>query len=280
MKYKMLVMDMDGTLLTNDKRISDVNKRALEKAAELGVKIVVSTGRIFTSALVFGELIGVDTPIIASNGAYIREKDRDEVVYMRPFGETNIREVLKLTHKHNVYGHFYTHDTIFSEKLIHSALNYTKWNKQMPEGKKVNIVIIDRNEWDSIIEKHKDEILKVVITDDDPERINALRQDISRLNVEISSSVVYNNQYNIEVMDKGVTKGNAVNVLAQMYKIDRSEIICIGDSENDIPMIEYAGLGVAMENGTDDAKKAADFITLSNENNGVAYVIEKFIINS
>lgn len=279
MKYKMLVMDMDGTLLTDDKKISPANKKALEKAADLGVKIVVSTGRIFVSAKVYGEMIGVNTPIIASNGAYIREKDRDEVIYARPFGEANIRDALRLTQKHGVCGHFFTPDTIFTEKLVYNAINYTRWNEQMPEDKQVKVVVVNRGGWDDVIEKNKDAILKVVVTDESPDRIRALREDISTLQVEISSSIVYNNQYNIEVMDKGVTKGNAVSVLEKIYRLDRSEIICIGDSENDISMIKYAGLGIAMENATEDAKEAADFITLSNQDDGVAYAIEKFILS-
>lgn len=274
MKYKMIVMDMDGTLLNDDKKISDRNKEVLEKAAELGVKVVISTGRIFTSAIVYGEMIGIKTPIIASNGAYIREKDRDEVVYAKELGIHNVREIIRISKKHGIWCHFYTPDTVYSEKLVYSSINYSKWNKGLPEDRKVKIEILKENQWEDVINEKGGELLKAVITDDDREKIAALREEMSKLDVEIASS--YDN--NFEVMNKGVSKGNAVAVLAEYFGIDREEIICMGDNENDISMIEYAGLGIAMANATEETQKAAKFVTLSNNEDGVAYAIEKFIL--
>ena len=275
MKYKMIVMDMDGTLLSSDKSISDKNRSAIEKAYNMGVKIVISTGRMFASAKVYGEMIGVDTPIIASNGAFIRDKDKDEVIFSKMLGEQNIREILRITKNYNLNCHLFTFDTVFSEKLEYTALNYNKWNKALPEDKRVKICIINASEWDAVINEYSDKLLKAVVVSDNTECIIASRQEISKLNVEIVSSWINN----YEVMNKGVSKGNAVDVLAKYYNIDKSEIICMGDHENDISMIEYAGLGVAMGNATEDTKNAASFITLTNNDDGVAYVIEKFILN-
>ncbi|WP_054874258.1 Cof-type HAD-IIB family hydrolase [Oxobacter pfennigii] len=275
MKYKMLVMDMDGTLLTNDKRISERNKEALDKAAKTGVILVVSTGRIFTSARVFGEMIGVSSPIIASNGAYIREKDRDEVVYAMLLGEKAIRDVLAACKKHNLVCHFMSSNTIYTEKLIYASLNYSKWNNAMPGDRQVHIQIVNENEWDEVIRKNSPHILKAVIADENPDKIAALRADIEVLDVEVVSSA----KNNIEIMNKGVSKGKAVQVLADYFNLKRDEIICIGDNENDISMIRYAGLGIAMGNATAETKSAADFVTLTNEEDGVAYIIEKFILS-
>jgi HAD-superfamily hydrolase, subfamily IIB len=277
MKYKMIVMDMDGTLLTDDKRITERSKSVLKKAADMGVKIVISTGRIFASARFFGELLGVNAPIIASNGAYIREMDKgeDEVIYAKIMGKENIRMVLDLSHKYGLYSHFYTWNSLFSEKLIYSSVNYSKWNRLMPEDMKIKVNIIDRDKWEDVIKEYGDRILKAVMMDDDGEKIQAMRRDVSKYDVEITSSY----EKNFEVMSKGVSKGAAVSTIARLYNIDKSEIICVGDSENDIPMIEYAGLGIAMKNGIDEIKDKADFITLSNEEDGVAYAIEKFVLN-
>lgn len=273
--YKMIVMDMDGTLLTDDKKISDRNKRVLKEAAEMGVKIAISTGRMFASARIFGRMIGVDAPIIASNGAYIREKDSDEVIYAQILGEENIREIIKIGHKYGLNCGAYTWNSLFTEKLVHTSLNYKKWNENLPDDEKVKITIVDKSGWDDVIEEYKDSILKMVMTHEDIELVKAFRKDLSSLNVELTSS----DPVNVEVTSKGVSKGKAVEVLAKHYNIDREEVMCIGDSENDLSMIEYAGLGVAMENGNDEVKKAAKFITLSNQEDGVAYAIEKFILN-
>ena len=91
-------------------------------------------------------------------------------------------------------------------------------------------------------------------------------------------SVSQSMKHNLEVMNKGVTKGNAVRILAQMYGINREEIIAIGDNENDISMIEYAGLGIAMGNAEELLKRAADHVTGDYQEDGVAEAIEKFIL--
>lgn len=276
MKYKMLVLDMDGTLLTNEKTISERNKRAIKEASERGVKIVISTGRIFASARAFGNMIGVSTPIIASNGAYIREKDKDEVIYSKPLGEDNARAIEALGTKYGIYCHFFTWNTLYTEKVVHIAYNYSKWNSALPEDKKVKIQIVRKDDWNDIFSNNRDTILKCFVADDDIEKLMAMKKEARDLNVEVTSSG-YNN---FEVMNKGISKGKAVSELAEFYKIDRREVICIGDSDNDISMIEYAGLGIAMKNGKDEIKNKADFVTLSNEEDGVAYAIEKFILNS
>lgn len=276
MKYKMLAMDMDGTLLSDDKVISERSRKAIKSAYEKGIKIVICTGRIFISAITFKDIIGLDIPIIASNGAYIKEKDGDEVMYTKPLGEKNAKEIIKLARESNMYVHMFSWDTIFTDKLIHTSLNYSKWNKELPNDRKVKIKVVEASEWDSVIRDNKDSILKSIIVHDDEAKLDVLRNSISKLDVEIVSS--FSN--NFEVMNKGVSKGNAVKVLSQYYNIDRDEIICMGDAENDISMIKYAGLGIAMGNGTEEVKKAAKFTTLSNDDDGVAYAIEKFVLNA
>lgn len=274
MGYKMLVLDMDGTLLRDDKTISEKNKQVLKEAADKGVKVVISTGRIFTSARAYGDMIGIDSPIIASNGAYIREKDRDEVIYARLLGEANALKITRLTDEFKLSCNLFTWDTIYCEEMTFTAFNYTKWNKEMSEDKKVKIKIIDKSEWGTIIREHKDSILKAVIVSNDNETLYKLRKEVSKLEVEVVSS--YFN--NIEAMNKGVSKGDAVRRLADYYGFSMDDVICMGDSENDISMIESAGLGIVMENGTDITKSVAKFITLSNEDDGVAYAVEKFIL--
>lgn len=276
MGYRMVVLDMDGTLLTDDKKISERNKEAILQASLRGVKVIISTGRIYTSAKVYSEMIGIDTPIIASNGAYIREKDRDEVIYARLLGEENAMEVIRLTRKHNIYCNLLTWDTIYAEKLSFTALNYTKWNAELPEDKRVNVHVIGNSEWEAVINENKNEILKAVIVHEVPDELADLRLEVAKLNVEIASS--FSN--NFEVMNKGVSKGDAVRKLAEYYGLSRDEIICIGDNENDISMIQFAGMGIAMENSLESTKNAARFVTKSNNDDGVAYAIEKFILNA
>ena len=271
LKYKMLVTDMDYTLLNKEKRVSDRNREALRRAMEKGVHMVVATGRIYTSARIYAKLLGLDTPIIASNGALI--KDASKTIFRDILSQDTVREMLRLCHKYGVYCHFFTENTIYSEKLINVSLRYTEWNKYMGEEDQVKIRIVDDGE--EIVEAAKSEVLKAVVFDDDDEKIQKLRDGIMETGiVSVSQSM----KHNLEVMNKGVTKGNAVRILAQMYGINREEIIAIGDNENDISMIEYAGLGIAMGNAEEILKRAADHVTGDYQEDGVAEAIEKFIL--
>ena len=271
LKYKMLVTDMDYTLLNKEKKVSDRNREALRRAMEKGVHMVVATGRIYTSARIYAKLLGLDTPIIASNGALI--KDASKTIFRDILSQDTVREMLRLCHKYGVYCHFFTENTIYSEKLINVSLRYTEWNKYMGEEDQVKIRIVDDGE--EIVEAAKSEVLKAVVFDDDDEKIQKLRDGIMETGiVSVSQSM----KHNLEVMNKGVNKGNAVRILAQMYGINREEIIAIGDNENDISMIEYAGLGIAMGNAEELLKRAADHVTGDYQEDGVAEAIEKFIL--
>ena len=271
LKYKMLVTDMDYTLLNKEKRVSDRNREALRRAMEKGVHMVVATGRIYTSARIYAKLLGLDTPIIASNGALI--KDASKTIFRGILSQDTVREMLRLCHKYGIYCHFFTENTIYSEKLINVSLRYTEWNKYMGEEDQVKIRIVDDGE--EIIEAAKTEVLKAVVFDEDDEKIQKLRDGIMETGiVSVSQSM----KHNLEVMNKGVTKGNAVRILAQLYGINREEVIAIGDNENDISMIEYAGLGIAMGNAEELLKRAADHVTGDYQEDGEAEAIEKFIL--
>lgn len=274
MKYKMIAVDMDGTLLKDNKEVSQINKDAIRKACDAGVKVVVCTGRIFTSAKAYAKIVGSVAPIIASNGAYIREKDKDEVVYEKTLETDKLLKVVKMAKEQGFYPHIYTTNTIYTEKLIFSSKNYATWNESLAEKDRVIIEIVD--DLNEIIQDGKHSIIKAVVMGDDINKLKALRNKIAEeVEVAIMSSV----RNNFEVTAFGTSKGKGVSILADFYGITKDEIICIGDSENDISMIEYAGLGVAMENSPEEIKAIADYVTDSNENDGVAKVIEKFILD-
>lgn len=274
MNYKMLVTDLDGTLLDDEKNISDKNKEAIKKAQNIGVKVVISTGRIFLSGSEFAEILELDTPIIASNGAYISNKDSNKEIFKKTLNASQIQKIIELAYTNEVSFHLYTKNSIYTEKIVFSSLSYQKWNQNAKDKNKVNIITVKKDEWEKIIEKEKHKILKILIADWNEEKLLKVRRELLKLDVEVVSSF----KNNIEIMNKGISKANGIEILAKEYNINRDEIISIGDSENDIAMVKYAGLGVAMENGDCDIKKEADYITLSNNNDGVAHVINEFIL--
>lgn len=273
LKYKLICIDMDGTLLNKSGEVSKKNLEAIKMASKNGVNVAVTTGRLFASANYFADLLEVKTPVIASNGAYIREKSSDKIIYKSLLGYDNAIKIVEILKIFDLYPHFNTYDSIFTERLINSALFYSKLNETLPEDRKIKIRIVE--DWQKILKKNESEILKCIVIDKDMEKIKKAKEEIGKIEtLEVVSSL----KKNFEVMAKGVSKGKAVEMLANYYGIDRSEIICMGDNENDLSMIKYAGLGIAMGNAEDFVKESADYITDTNDNDGVAKAIEKFVL--
>jgi Cof subfamily protein (haloacid dehalogenase superfamily) len=271
--YKMLVTDMDYTLLNKDKQVSERNRLALEAAMEKGVHVVVATGRIYTSALYYAKLLGISTPIIASNGAIIREEMRDETLYECLLQEEAMEKMISLTRDMDLFCHLFSRDTIYTEKLVNISNGYTQWNKLMAKDDQVKIKLLES--FDHMTSEERKEIFKAVVVDEDADKLQKIREEIEKTGmVSVSQSMMDN----LEVMNKEVSKGNAVKKLAERYGIKQEEIIAIGDNENDISMIDYAGLGVAMGNAVPCLKDRADYITADYMEDGVAQVVESFIL--
>lgn len=272
MKYKLVVTDMDGTLLNSKGKVTDENKEMLKKLQEQGVHIAVATGRIYTSARIFAKYLGIKTPIIACNGAIVREIDENEALYEEHLNNEDIIKILDICHKYGVYFHFYTNNTFYTERLAKSALKYSEWNKTFNEEDRINLEVV-KNSY-NLIKETDIKVYKFMIIDDDITLLKKIREELNKIpGIECCKS-----RYdNIEIMNKGVEKGIAVKNLAESLGVKQEEVICIGDNENDISMLKYAGLGIAMGNAEDIVKKTADYVTEINDNSGVAKALEKFV---
>lgn len=273
MKYKLVCIDMDGTLLNDDKKINAENIEAIKKAHEKGVNIAICTGRNFVSARYFAELIGVKAPIIASNGAYIREKDKEEIIYKVPLGKDNCEQIERILSKYDFHKYYNQFDSIISGKAFPEDYGYVILNSTLPRKHRINLVTTDNME--EYINENSEEILKCVCISNKFEELTMAKEELLKID---GLEVVSSGRDNIEIMNIGVSKGKAVGKLADFYNISSDEVICIGDNENDISMLKYAGLGVAMGNGESYVKEIADYVTDTNNNSGVGKAIEKFIL--
>lgn len=271
MKYKLICIDMDGTLLNSKHEVSDENKDAIKKANEKGIKIAITTGRIFCSAKYYSDIIGVSTPIIASNGAYIREKDRDEVIYSNTIPNDLIVKIYDVIHKYGLKLSFNTCNTLLSSYELPETHAYKVMNKLVSDDNKVTFIVY--KSIDDILPKYENQILKgIVIEKEDTETLFKAKEEL-KAKYGNDLHVVSSDPYNFEVMLNTSTKGNAVKTLAEKFGFTSDEVICIGDSENDISMLKYAGMGVAMGNALDLVKDLADYITEDNEHSGVGKAI-------
>ncbi|MGG7325512.1 Cof-type HAD-IIB family hydrolase [Clostridium baratii] len=273
MSIKLICIDMDGTLLKDKKTVSEENLNSIKLAIKKGVKVLITTGRIYDCAKMYSEKIGLDTPIIASNGAFIGYKDK--VIYNNPLKKEDILKFLEVTKKHGLKAYLTANFGIISEEELAEDHVYKILNKTLKDEEKVKLIVSDNIKEE--IEKFDGEILKGVCADKN-NKVNLIkaREELESLNTNMEIVSSWND--NFEVMRNGSTKGDAVRYLANYFGIDKEEVMCIGDSENDLSMIKYAGIGVAMGNASEDIKRVADYVTDTNVNDGVAKAINKFVL--
>lgn len=271
MDYKLVVTDMDGTLLNDDHEVSRENKDALKRVLDSGKHVVIATGRIYTAARVYAKKLEILTPIICCNGAIIKNLENDQILYGDPLDDDLCRKIIDICYDEDVYFHFYSEDTIVGQVLKNKLLFFSEWTKTLKEEDRLKVDIVE----DAMAWVGNDKIYKFCIQDDDLERLDRIGARIRReLNVD-----AYKSYYNmLDIMNKGVSKGNAILKLSEIMDVDAENIIAIGDNENDISMMHTAGLGVAMANADEKIKIEADYVTDTNNNHGVAKVIDKFML--
>lgn len=274
MKYKLIAIDMDGTLLNSQNKISDRNRNILFKAIEEGVTIVLATGRILRSALYYWELIGLNNPIIACNGALISDKNGEDIIYENPMNINSIKEVIKLAEENGIYYHFYDTDTFYSKEIGDGILKYYESYENSLKKQQINLVMFQNPM--GILNKKNPIIYKFIVIEDDLDKLLEFRVKLKDIEGISISSSWYNN---VEIMNKGVSKGTGLRHLMEILNIDKSEVIAIGDNENDISMFNMAGLAIGMENGAEGIKEHVHVITDTNDENGVAKAIEKYVLN-
>lgn len=274
MKIKLICIDMDGTLLENEHNVPEENKKAIKEALDEGIHVAITTGRVYNIAKVYSDLIGLKTPIIASNGAYIGGSNGEEL-YKNPMSKKEVDDFYNIAKKYSLTSYLAVKSGIVSLKQLPKDNMYMKINKDLPEKRQVTLEVFESV--DKIFEKYPNDILKgICIEDTDKKKLKNAREELNRLNDDLEIVASWNN--NFEVMKKNSSKGSAVKKLGKIMNVSRENIMCIGDSENDLSMIRYAGIGVAMENATDYIKREADYVTDSNVNLGVAKAIRKYAL--
>lgn len=267
-------MDMDGTLLNGNNEVSEGTQVVLKEAAQQGVNLAIATGRIYTSARKYAELLGIEAPIIACNGALIRNRVSNEVIYHNEISKEDAIQVIKIAKAHNIYFHFYGQEKLYVEEAGLPYLWECYWGGRNRNNEKIDIEEIkDAMDY---IETEKPQILKFVLVDQQPEKLIAIRKELEKVStIEVDKS--WHN--NLEIMNKGVSKGKAISQLSRLMGIKKEEVIAFGDNYNDLSMKDYSGAFVAMGNSEEEVKKAATFLTTTNNEDGVAEGIKKYVLS-
>lgn len=274
---KMIGLDLDGTLLNSEKRISEYTRSVLNHAIEKGVIVLPSTGRPVTGLP--KEII--DFPgiryAVTSNGARVVDlKENGKSVYECGVPVEKVKGVMKILCKYDTMREVYYkgHGYAAGEK-IDEVERYMS-NPVMKEYILATRIRVD--DLDAYVEEHMESVDKVHILFADPEKekMKAARE-IEEMYPELNVTSALDN--NLEINEAGANKGLALIELGRLLGIEREEIMACGDGLNDRAMIEEVGFGVAMENAMEEVKKVADYITVSNDEDGVAKAIEKFVLD-
>lgn len=273
--YKMICIDIDGTLVQPDLSVSRANAEAIAQAKAKGVVIALSTGRMHRSALAYADELQLTDPIISSNGAYVRSKEGNEVYYEQNLSTEDLRFLVKTLEKFDTKINFYDPREMFISEVRDYVLRYERAAATLPENRRIAIrYLSDSYTMEDFIAERGGKIQKGIVFPR-PDRIEAIREAIGQ---NPSIRVVSSGEDNLEFTSRHADKGKGVLALAKVLNIQPEEIIAVGDSENDLAMLRVAGMPVAMGNAAPEVKAAAKYVTGTNLEDGVARMIHRFVL--
>lgn len=262
---KLIAIDLDDTLLNTERHVSPRNREAIRAARERGVMVTLATGRMYQSALPYALELGLDVPLITYQGALIKTALTGEELLHHPIPLDVAQTIIRLVEDSPVQLNLYVDDELYVSELtergqayadrvrvpIHPVGRLSTWLKQAP----TKIVIVH-----------------------DPEAIAGICAEIqARLGDRVRLTCSW--PHFLEISHPDASKGQALAFFSQRYGISPAKMMACGDGENDLDMIRYAGLGVVMGNGQERAKQVADYVTKTNDEDGVAEAIERFVLN-
>ena len=265
MEYKLVAVDMDGTLLTPQLEISKNTVETINKVIEKGTMFILSTGRMYLAAMSFAMLLQLDVPMITCNGALIKCSKTGKIYDEKIIPRSYSLEIIKYCDDYGLSVSIYREDDIFIKKDsqnldIHMQLDHAK-----PQ-------VVD--DFNTLLDGS---IIKIMFSSSNKRNLDKYTRILNELYKD-KLNFYFSLPHFVEIVHKDANKRNALQDLAHKFNIKREEIIAIGDNFNDMDMIEYAGLGVAMGNAPKYLKDAADFVTHSNDEDGVRHVLERFVL--
>lgn len=264
-KFRIIAADLDGTVLDDTYKVAPELLSCMNKAREKGVELLVATGRLYPSALPFVQDLGVRLPVIASNGAVIKDPVTGELVHQVTLDKALALEVLEMTKCYPVQRFVNLGDVFYTDSPDIKTRRYS-------EALRVDFV-------------HHNPLEEVVVEDPVMVVIRGSDEEIAHLTGDMRNHFgerVYlanSKPFFIDVNHPGISKGTGLAELCRRLNIDPAEVIAIGDGWNDLEMFRFAGIGAAVTNAPDKLKEHADYVCSEATYKGVIEVIERFILS-
>ena len=269
MKPKLLILDVDGTLLNEAKELTTRTRLSLLKVQQMGVRIVLASGRPTYGLLALAKTLELGNYggfIISYNGCQIIRASNGEILFERRINPELLPYVEKKAHKHGFALMTYHDDTIVTDTPDNPHIGY--------EAELNGLKLIQEESFSTAIDFAP---CKCTLVSDDTDALDGLAAHWSK-RLSGSLDVLRSEPFFLEVVPCGVDKANTVGALLDMLGIGNDEVIALGDGVCDVTMLQMAGMGIAMGQAQDSVKVCADWVTASNEEDGVAQAVEKVIL--
>lgn len=269
MKYKLLVLDVDGTILNSERKITQRTVMTLRKVQSIGIKVALASGRPTYGLLPLAKAIDLGTYggyIISYNGAQVISAQDGEILFARSIDPQMVPYLEKKAAKTGMTMAYYDGDEVVSTDITNShVVDEAQMNgMKLRQVDQISMVVED---WPS----------EVMLFSDHEEELDSLENHMQR-HLNGVMDTIHSNPYMLEVVGYQVGKSYAMSALMQLLGIGMEEVIAIGDGTADVNMIQMAGTGIAMANAVESVRRCADYITLSNDEDGAAVAIEKAIM--
>ena len=265
---KLIALDMDGTLLNKQHAISPRNQQAIHAAKQAGIRVVLASGRPRQGLQPHLEHLQLTTDeefVISYNGSLVERVESSEVLYETMLTGKDVKKVFEMSKQLGVYIHAFS---VKQGLITHQNNPYTDIEAEINK--------ITSSEFDFNRINESDRFIKVMMVAEAQQLTEAITKIPASL--KANYTVVRSAPIFVEVLHPDCSKGIAVEKLCELLDITAAEVMCVGDAENDHAMLAFAGVAVAMENADEETKALADFITTSNNDDGVAVAIEKFAL--
>ena len=290
--YKMIAVDLDGTMLNSYGEVTENTKRVIKQTIQNGTEVIIASGRSIDSIKTIANEIESKKYMIAGNGAVIYDIENDKIIYEKYIPKSKAIDIIKTCEENSIYYNVYTNKSIIANSLRYNVLYYYKENIKKEESKKTHITLVE-DILKYVEDMQNEKIMKIFICDSTKSVFNSIIKkfeiipdvevlDVSHMSRKIikhGTTEVPIQYYYTEISMKNVDKWYALEFLLNKLHINKDELITIGDNMNDKKMIEEAGLGIVMKGSTPVVTSIADYITDDNNNEGVAKAIEKFVNN-
>ena len=289
--YKLVAIDLDGTLLNSNGIVSNETKEILQKIISKNIKIVLASGRMIDSIKSIAEEIGEQKYLIAGNGSIVYDMERQEILYKNFLKKEKVLDIIKICEENSIYYNIYTETELLTTALKYNVLYYHKGNANREEKYRTKINIIT-NMQEYLEKTDREDFLKITICDESKTIFNSIIKKLkqikgvevldvehmSRKNIMQGTETIELNYSYTEVSAQNVDKWEAIKYILEKEQIQTEEVIAIGDNINDKMMLENAGLGVVMKGSSEVVTQTANLITEETNNaDGVAKTLQNIL---